>query len=30
VYLAYDEALAEHARALVAVEQAAGIWDVDF
>jgi cobalt-zinc-cadmium efflux system outer membrane protein len=29
VYLAYGDALAEHARALVALEQAAGIWDVE-
>jgi cobalt-zinc-cadmium efflux system outer membrane protein len=29
VYLAYGDALAEHARALVALEQAAGIWDID-
>ena len=30
VYLAYYDALADHARSLVALEQAAGIWDVDF
>jgi len=30
VYLSYSEALVEHAHALVAVEQAAGIWDVSF
>ena len=29
VSLGYFEALADHARALVALEQAAGIWDVD-
>jgi cobalt-zinc-cadmium efflux system outer membrane protein len=29
VYLAYYDALAEHARALVAVELGAGIWDVE-
>jgi outer membrane protein, heavy metal efflux system len=29
VSLGYHEALADHARALVALEQAAGIWDVD-
>jgi cobalt-zinc-cadmium efflux system outer membrane protein len=30
VYLGYYEALADHARALSALEQVAGIWDVDF
>lgn len=30
VYLAYYGALAEHARQLIAVEQAAGIWDLTF
>ena len=30
VYLAYSGALADHSRALVAVELAAGIWDVQF
>ena len=30
VFLGYYPALADQARALVAVEQAAGIWDVDF
>lgn len=30
VYLAYYGALADHARHLIAVEQAAGIWDLDF
>lgn len=30
VYLAYYGALADHARHLIAVEQAAGIWDIDF
>jgi len=30
VYLGYFSALAEQARALVALEQAAGIWDIDF
>jgi cobalt-zinc-cadmium efflux system outer membrane protein len=30
VYLAYADALADYARALVALEQAAGIWDVTF
>jgi cobalt-zinc-cadmium efflux system outer membrane protein len=30
VYLAYYGALAEHARQLVLVEQAAGIWDISF
>jgi cobalt-zinc-cadmium efflux system outer membrane protein len=29
VYLGYYEALADHARALAALEQAAGIWDLD-
>jgi len=29
-YLAYFAALSEQAKSLVAVEQAAGIWDVDF
>jgi cobalt-zinc-cadmium efflux system outer membrane protein len=30
VYLAYSQALADHARALVALELASGIWDVTF
>jgi outer membrane protein, heavy metal efflux system len=30
VYLAYYQALADHAHALVALEQAAGVWDVAF
>jgi cobalt-zinc-cadmium efflux system outer membrane protein len=30
VYLSYSQALVEHAHALVALEQAAGIWDVTF
>lgn len=30
VYLAYYGALADNARHLIAVEQAAGIWDIDF
>ncbi len=30
IYLAYYNALAEHAHQLVLVEQAAGIWDLDF
>jgi outer membrane protein, heavy metal efflux system len=30
VYLSYSQALVEHAHALVALEQAAGIWDVSF
>ena len=30
VYLAYYDALADHARTLVAVEQAAELWDVAF
>jgi cobalt-zinc-cadmium efflux system outer membrane protein len=30
VYLAYADALADHAHALVALEQAAGIWDLSF
>lgn len=30
VSLAYADALAEHARQLIAVERAAGIWDIDF
>lgn len=30
VHLAYYDALTENAKALVAVEQAAGIWDVQF
>lgn len=30
VSLAYADALAEHARQLIALERAAGIWDVDF
>jgi cobalt-zinc-cadmium efflux system outer membrane protein len=30
IYLAYAQALADHARALVALEQAAAIWDVAF
>ena len=30
VYLAYYGALADHSRALVAVELAGGIWDVRF
>jgi len=30
VYLAYYNALADHARQLVLVEEAAGIWDIDF
>jgi cobalt-zinc-cadmium efflux system outer membrane protein len=30
VFLAYYDALTNHARALVAVEQAAGIWDISF
>ena len=30
VYLSYYDAMAEHARALVALEQAVGIWDLDF
>jgi outer membrane protein, heavy metal efflux system len=29
-YLAYFDALAEQAKALVAIEQAAGIWDIEF
>ena len=29
VYLAYYDALADHARALVAVELSAGVWDVE-
>jgi outer membrane protein, heavy metal efflux system len=28
VYLAYYQALTDHAHALIAVEQAAGIWDI--
>jgi cobalt-zinc-cadmium efflux system outer membrane protein len=30
LYLAYFEALADHARGLIEVEREAGIWDVDF
>lgn len=30
VYLAYFDALSDHAHAVVALEQAAGIWDVTF
>lgn len=30
VFLAYYDALTNHARALIAVEQAAGIWDISF
>jgi len=30
VSLAYYQALADHAYALVALEQAAGVWDVTF
>jgi outer membrane protein, heavy metal efflux system len=30
VYLAYFDALSEHAKALVAVEQSAGLWDINF
>lgn len=30
LYIDYYDALADHAHALVALEQAAGIWDVDF
>jgi outer membrane protein, heavy metal efflux system len=30
VYLSYSQALVDHAHALVALEQAAGIWDVSF
>lgn len=30
VYLSYAQALVEHAHALVALEQAAGTWDVSF
>jgi len=30
VYLAYSQALADHAHALVALELAAGIWDISF
>ena len=30
VYLAYFDALADHAHSLVALEQAAGIWDIQF
>ena len=30
VYLGYAAALAEHARALVALERASGLWDLDF
>lgn len=30
VYLSYSQALVENAHALVALEQAAGIWDVSF
>lgn len=30
VYLSYSQALVEHAHALVALEQAAGIWDITF
>jgi cobalt-zinc-cadmium efflux system outer membrane protein len=30
VYLSYSQALVEHAHALVALEQTAGIWDVSF
>jgi outer membrane protein, heavy metal efflux system len=30
IYLAYSQALADHARTLVALEEAAGIWDVSF
>jgi hypothetical protein len=29
-YLAYFGALSEQAKSLVAVEQAAGIWDIEF
>jgi outer membrane protein, heavy metal efflux system len=30
IYLAYYAALSEQAKALVALEQSAGIWDVNF
>jgi cobalt-zinc-cadmium efflux system outer membrane protein len=30
IYLAYYDTLTEYAKALVALEQAAGIWDVNF
>jgi cobalt-zinc-cadmium efflux system outer membrane protein len=30
VYLSYAQALVDHAHALVALEQTAGIWDVTF
>jgi outer membrane protein, heavy metal efflux system len=30
VYLSYSQALVEHAHALVALEQTAGVWDVNF
>jgi cobalt-zinc-cadmium efflux system outer membrane protein len=30
IYLSYAQALADHARALVTLEQAAAIWDVSF
>ena len=30
IYLAYNAALNEQAKAFVALEQAAGIWDIDF
>ncbi|HNN95593.1 MAG TPA: TolC family protein, partial [Pseudomonadota bacterium] len=30
VNLSYADALAEHARGLIALERAAGIWDLDF
>ncbi len=30
VYLAYRAALNEHAKALIALEESAGIWDIDF
>ena len=30
VYLSYSQAMVGHAHALVALEQAAGIWDVTF
>jgi len=30
VYLAYSQALADHAHALVALEEAAGTWDLSF
>ena len=30
VYLAYRAALNEQAKALIALEESAGIWDIDF